>query len=595
MSFVPAGAEDSDSEDDGFYMGSSYTGNSNHNKFGMRNGGDMSRSVSSSKGFTTMPAGAESDDEDSDGFEVNSTPFHSVSSTASQTYEKKPNMNLNKSNDVVSFSHTTSAVAVGKGQNIKQRGRGRGGFPRPPASFSNRGKPARRGNFIPSNGSNKQADTRKAALSLAVDDLRVAIQKGNIAAVQKYLDEGIDPDVHLKSGWTSLMLAASTASSDLVELLISRGANANFQKEMYTVLMATCAASRSVAEEQVLRCVELLLGKNARVNVYDKYRMSPLMYAAREGRVTVCEKLLEHGAEVNKQEMRGWTSLAFAAGRGHGRVVRTLLDRGADANICTNDGQTPSDIAYASDYPRLSDVIALAASGKPTPSTEVALDAAKPTIGPIDDSPHTYGSLEMFLMGQGLKHLLPKFQEHKVTFDGLLSLTEKELDQMGITQVGVRTKILDGIREVHKKEWDASSLQTTEKHSLSAEEVTVILANVSRHLTFLRSSVSFVQKHLNTVREPLDFVQDVTAAEGMSLYCREANEASQELNEELDSVSQRISQINSKVSKTAPDLIVDQKPQPAQHSSKGSLGLVLTGTATLAVGAFLVHRFWPST
>lgn len=45
-----------------------------------------------------------------------------------------------------------------------------------------------------------------------------------------FLGLGIDPDVHLKSGWTSLMLAASTASSDLVELLISRGANANFQK-----------------------------------------------------------------------------------------------------------------------------------------------------------------------------------------------------------------------------------------------------------------------------------------------------------------------------------------------------------------------------
>ena len=38
-----------------------------------------------------------------------------------------------------------------------------------------------------------------------------------------------------------------------------------------------------------------------------RYRMSPLMYAAREGRVKVCEKLLEHGAEVNKQDMRGWT------------------------------------------------------------------------------------------------------------------------------------------------------------------------------------------------------------------------------------------------------------------------------------------------
>ena len=37
---------------------------------------------------------------------------------------------------------------------------------------------------------------------------------------------------------------------------------------------------------------------------------------------------------------------------------------------------------------------------------------------------------------------------------------------MGITQVGVRTKILDAIRDVHKKEWDVSSLQAMEKHAL---------------------------------------------------------------------------------------------------------------------------------
>ena len=30
---------------------------------------------------------------------------------------------------------------------------------------------------------------------------------------------------------------------------------------------------------------------------------------------------------------------------------------------------------------------------------------------------------------------------------------------------------------------------------------------MSRHLTYLRSSVSFVNKHLNTVKEPLEFVQ----------------------------------------------------------------------------------------
>ena len=46
-----------------------------------------------------------------------------------------------------------------------------------------------RANVPPSNKS-KQEDARKAALSLAVDDLRVAIQKGNIDAVKKYLDDG---------------------------------------------------------------------------------------------------------------------------------------------------------------------------------------------------------------------------------------------------------------------------------------------------------------------------------------------------------------------------------------------------------------------
>ena len=45
-----------------------------------------------------------------------------------------------------------------------------------------------RSNFTPNKS--KQAEARKASLSLAVDDLRIAIQKGNIAAVQKYLDDG---------------------------------------------------------------------------------------------------------------------------------------------------------------------------------------------------------------------------------------------------------------------------------------------------------------------------------------------------------------------------------------------------------------------
>ena len=45
-----------------------------------------------------------------------------------------------------------------------------------------------------------------------------------------FLKIGIDVDVQLKSGWTPLMLAASLAFLDMVELLINNWANVNFQK-----------------------------------------------------------------------------------------------------------------------------------------------------------------------------------------------------------------------------------------------------------------------------------------------------------------------------------------------------------------------------
>lgn len=52
--------------------------------------------------------------------------------------------------------------------------------------------------------------------------------------------------------------------------------------------------------------------------------MSPLMYAAKEGRVKVCEKLLEQGAEINKQDMRGWTV----------SVVRVIMSPEDETSVC---------------------------------------------------------------------------------------------------------------------------------------------------------------------------------------------------------------------------------------------------------------------
>lgn len=583
--YLPAGAEDSDSDDDGFYMGTVHNTNSN---FGVTNG-DINRKDHTQNNFPMIPAGEEFDDEDGDELDFNTVQARSMKTTPAKINKTSITNNDSQQNEI-SLNSMSDRSGVGRGrEHLLQRGRGRGGFSRPCLLAHRKGKSSRRSNF--SSNNLKEGEAKKAAALLAVEDLRVAVVRGNTAAVQKYLDNGIDVDVQLKSGWTPLMLAASLALPDMVELLANKGANVNFQKEMYTVLMAVCAVPGNKPEDQVLTCVELLVERNARVNVYDKFRMSPLMYAAREGRATVCEVLLDHDAEINKQDMRGWMSLSWAANRGHGRVVRILLEHGADPKIYSNDGQAPSDLAYSSEHHRVADMLSLAASGKQPPS-EVApqpVASSKVLVSKDSSSSMRYNDLEMFLCGLELTHLLPVFQENKMTFEEFLNLTEKELDQMGITQVGVRTKILDSIRDVHKKEWDVTSLQSKEKHILSASEVTVILANVSRHLAFVRSSVSYVQKHLNTIKEPLEFVQDVTEAEGMEMYSKEAVDTVDSLNEELNTVKTRISKIKCKVCNTSPDLITDEKPQGTQSSLRSG-SLLVAGVAIVALGAFLFHK-----
>ena len=142
MSFRPAGDEDSDSDDDGFYLGSNYSVKTDRDT--VNNGINANKSVSPPETFTAMPAGAELDEVYNEDFERSTTPKISVPSTSSPIDGRKAQKKANKTSDGISSSRQTSGVSgPGRGQ-IQPRGRGRGGFPKPPPSSGNRGKSTRR-------------------------------------------------------------------------------------------------------------------------------------------------------------------------------------------------------------------------------------------------------------------------------------------------------------------------------------------------------------------------------------------------------------------------------------------------------------------
>lgn len=100
-------------------------------------------------------------------------------------------------------------------------------------------------------------------------------------------------------------------------------------------LQLTEAAQRGDAKE-----LSRLIGQGALVNAPDAWGSTPLLIAAREGRVEAARVLLRAGAEPDGRG-GGMTPLAAAALRGHAPLVRVLLRAGARVDATGLSGQTP--------------------------------------------------------------------------------------------------------------------------------------------------------------------------------------------------------------------------------------------------------------
>lgn len=103
------------------------------------------------------------------------------------------------------------------------------------------------------------------------------------------------------------------------------------------------------------------LRKAVDVNVQDKYGLTPLAHAARNGRCDAAQLLIDRGAVVDTPTATGETSLHLAASANHAELIRLLLGRGGQLEARTKDGFTPLAIAAKSDAAKAT--LALVAAG----------------------------------------------------------------------------------------------------------------------------------------------------------------------------------------------------------------------------------------
>lgn len=239
-----------------------------------------------------------------------------------------------------------------------------------------------------------QADTVAALLDAGADPVALnrngispmflAVQNGNPAIVSELLDAGADPNTLSENGETILMTAAHTGRPDVVSLLLASGAlidarDPDFQQ---TALMIAVREGHDEVVDMLIRhgarvdartrvghepaylppckgtgCGSEGVGINRsgvphRGERHDKKGgMTPLLYAARDGRLDAARLLVENGADLEIREANGITPLLMALLNNQLDVANLLLDHHADVNVDDFYGRSP--LFAAVDYRNL--------------------------------------------------------------------------------------------------------------------------------------------------------------------------------------------------------------------------------------------------
>ncbi|CAL1268109.1 unnamed protein product [Larinioides sclopetarius] len=445
--------------------------------------------------------------------------------------------------------------------------------------------------FHPQNRNRYQPNRRQCLdfeSSQTLDDLRYAVMQGNLETTKNILSKGICVDTILKAGWTSLMYACSSGQAEVVAYLLEKKADPNYHKDFFTPLMAVCAAKKR--EEDLMKCCALLLQHGAKVDAHERHFTTPLMFAVREGHSLLARELLDRDADPNLRDSRGNTALAWAASCGYGQIARLLIEKGADVNITNNMGQSPVDLAYESGH---NEVVSLLQKGhfiKEDSSTESCKDLVVKKELPMQmiskemDSKkfETVGRLELFLKGVDCGDLIPIFLEHQLDFDDLLIMDDTELEKVGITQVGVRNKLLEACKSVHKAEWKQSSLPNLkEKQYISCPDAVAMMANIAKHLKYVSTSVKYLRLQIQAQPRILELSQD---AGNVYDLIQETDvslvNTQQQLIEELRFLKMHLEKVQDQGHYIPADVIVETIPT---HSRQKQIILISVGVTAISI------------
>lgn len=197
-------------------------------------------------------------------------------------------------------------------------------------------------------------------------ELNRACKKGDYQAAERLIGSGADVNNHSgDDGTTPLLYAVDNHHLSIVKLLLTSGADPNYQNDLKIAPITRAAwyGNEEIFDELVKhgallsdindllltaswggnsKIVKYLLDKGATVNGVDRNKSTPL-HNASSGEVA--KLLVDRGASIELQNDRGRTPLHEAAYWNRVEVVEVLLQAGANPHTTDNNGMTPVQLA----------------------------------------------------------------------------------------------------------------------------------------------------------------------------------------------------------------------------------------------------------
>ena len=161
---------------------------------------------------------------------------------------------------------------------------------------------------------------------------------GSIFAHYENRSQGVQP--------TALIASAKAGMSDVVKMLIDRGAHVNSRASNdETPLMAATRMDSGT--------IGMLIDRGAELEARNVDGETALLVAARQGDMEGASVLIQRGADVNARAKNDVTALHLAISRNSPEIAKLLLNHGADATAKTRGGHTPLDHIDRSRQPEL--------------------------------------------------------------------------------------------------------------------------------------------------------------------------------------------------------------------------------------------------